>query len=156
MNKQSEPNFPDIQLGSLDELWFQVAGTVCNLTCEHCFISCSPQNHSFDFLTFAQVESALLESVERGVREYYFTGGEPFLNKELVRMLQRTLDFGPATVLTNGTVLKANGCSNWPRPKTSRNTALNSESPLTDQPLKSTIPSAAKEHSTERFKVFHF
>ncbi|MFY9255634.1 MAG: radical SAM protein [Fuerstiella sp.] len=107
MNKQSEPNFPDIQLGSLDELWFQVAGTVCNLTCEHCFISCSPQNHSFDFLTFAQVESALLESVERGVREYYFTGGEPFLNKELVRMLQRTLDFGPATVLTNGTVLKS-------------------------------------------------
>ena len=48
----------------------------------------------------------MLESVEHGVREYYFTGGEPFLNKELVRMLKRTLQFGPATVLTNGTVLK--------------------------------------------------
>ena len=42
---------PQIELRSLDELWFQVAGTVCNLTCHHCFISCSPQNHSFEFLS---------------------------------------------------------------------------------------------------------
>lgn len=97
---------PKIELRSLDELWFQVAGTVCNLTCNHCFISCSPQNHSFGFLSYEQVDAALLESVNHGVREYYFTGGEPFLNKQLVRMLQRTLNFGPATVLTNGTVLK--------------------------------------------------
>ncbi len=97
---------PHIELRSLDELWFQAAGTVCNLTCHHCFISCSPHNHSFEFLTFEQVETALVESVEHGVREYYFTGGEPFLNKDLVRMLKRTLNFGPATVLTNGTVLQ--------------------------------------------------
>ncbi len=98
---------PSIELRALDELWFQVAGTVCNLTCHHCFISCSPQNHSFEYLSFEEVERALQESVEFGVREYYFTGGEPFLNRELRRMLIRTLDFGPATVLTNGTVLKA-------------------------------------------------
>lgn len=97
---------PKIDLRSLDELWFQVAGTVCNLTCNHCFISCSPQNHSFEFLSYEQVDSALQESAQHGVREYYFTGGEPFLNKELLRMLKRTLEFGPATVLTNGTVLK--------------------------------------------------
>ena len=95
-----------IELRDLDELWFQVAGTVCNLTCHHCFISCSPQNHSFEFLSFDDVEKALLDSVEHGVREYYFTGGEPFLNTDLRRMLKRTLEFGPATVLTNGTVLK--------------------------------------------------
>jgi len=100
-------DIPKIELRSLDELWFQVAGTVCNLTCHHCFISCSPQNHNFEFLTLEQVESALLESVEYGVREYYFTGGEPFLNKQLLPMLKRTLEFGPVTVLTNGTVLKA-------------------------------------------------
>lgn len=98
---------PEIELRSLDELWFQVAGTVCNLTCQHCFISCSPHNHNFEFLTYQQVDETLRESVNFGVREYYFTGGEPFLNKELVRMLTRTLEFGPATVLTNGTVLKS-------------------------------------------------
>jgi sulfatase maturation enzyme AslB (radical SAM superfamily) len=107
MTLSVNPAAPSIELRALDELWFQVAGTVCNLTCHHCFISCSPQNHSFEFLSFDDVEQALQDSVEHGVREYYFTGGEPFLNKELRRMLIRTLDFGPVTVLTNGTVLKA-------------------------------------------------
>ncbi len=106
MSHSDVASVPEIELRSLDELWFQVAGTVCNLTCNHCFISCSPQNHSFQFLSYEQVDAALQESVAHGVREYYFTGGEPFLNKDLVRMLKRTLEFGPATVLTNGTVLK--------------------------------------------------
>lgn len=97
---------PMVELGSLDELWFQVAGTRCNLTCTHCFISCSPHNDSFGFLLFEDVERRLLESAEWGVKEFYFTGGEPFLNPQLVPMLERTLDFGPVTVLTNGTVLK--------------------------------------------------
>jgi len=102
----AEPDTPQIELRSLDELWFQVAGTVCNLTCHHCFISCSPHNHNFEFLNFDTVNSALEDSVRHGVREYYFTGGEPFLNPELRRMLRRALEFGPSTVLTNGTVLK--------------------------------------------------
>ena len=41
-----------------------------------------------------------------GVKEYYFTGGEPFLNREMVPILVETLRFGPATVLTNGTVFQ--------------------------------------------------
>ena len=98
---------PIVELGSLDELWFQVAGTRCNLTCTHCFISCSPHNDSFGFLSLSDVERRLLESVEWGVKEYYFTGGEPFLNPDMVAILERTLEFGPATVLTNGTVLKS-------------------------------------------------
>lgn len=95
-----------VALNGLDELWFQVAGTRCNLACEHCFISCSPHNDSFGFLSLQAVEQVLEESVAWGVREYYFTGGEPFLNPDLVEMLERTLCHGPATVLTNATVLK--------------------------------------------------
>ncbi|MCG6154221.1 radical SAM protein [Rubinisphaera margarita] len=97
---------PHVALDSLDVLWFQVAGTICNLTCRHCFISCSPTNKTFGFLALETVENALKESVSYGVKEYYFTGGEPFLNPALVPMLERTLQFGPVTVLTNGTVLK--------------------------------------------------
>jgi MoaA/NifB/PqqE/SkfB family radical SAM enzyme len=98
---------PTIELSHLDELWFQVAGTRCNLTCCHCFISCSPHNHNFGFLSLADVESRLKESVPLGVREYYFTGGEPFLNPDMVAILATTLQYGPATVLTNATVLKS-------------------------------------------------
>ena len=52
------------------------------------------------------VRKYLVESVDLGVKEYYFTGGEPFLNPEMVPILIDTLDYGPATVLTNGTVLR--------------------------------------------------
>ena len=96
---------PSIPLTALDQLWFQVSGTVCNLRCAHCFISCSPENHSFWFLTRGQVRDALDESVRMGVKEYYFTGGEPFMHREMVDILEDTLELGPATVLTNATLL---------------------------------------------------
>ena len=93
-------------LTAIDDLWFQVAGTRCNLTCNHCFISCSPQNDQFGFLTREQVQTRLKEAAALGVKEFYFTGGEPFLNPEMTDILIDTLQYGPATVLTNGTVLK--------------------------------------------------
>lgn len=97
---------PLVPLSHLDQLWFQVAGTLCNLTCHHCFISCSPKNDAFGFLTCDEVKRRLEASVGLGVKEYYFTGGEPFLNREMVPILVETLRYGPATVLTNGTVLR--------------------------------------------------
>ena len=98
---------PLVEPSHLDQLWFQVGGTLCNLACRHCFISCSPHNDSFRFLTLADVRVRLEESAALGVKEYYFTGGEPFLNPQLVEILIATLQYGPATVLTNATVLKA-------------------------------------------------
>jgi AdoMet-dependent heme synthase len=97
---------PLVPLAHLDELWFQVSGTVCNLTCRHCFISCSPHNHAFGFLDLDTIRRTLDESVALGVKEYYFTGGEPFLHRDMVAILELTLRYGPATVLTNGTVFK--------------------------------------------------
>jgi molybdenum cofactor biosynthesis enzyme MoaA len=97
---------PLVPLRHLDHLWFQVAGTLCNLTCHHCFISCSPTNREFGFLSLEQVGDFLEQSVALGTKEYYFTGGEPFLNPQMVAILRKTLQYGPATVLTNGTVLK--------------------------------------------------
>jgi MoaA/NifB/PqqE/SkfB family radical SAM enzyme len=97
---------PSVRLAHLDDLWFQVGGTVCNLECRHCFISCHPQNHTFGFMDLETVRRFLEESVRLGVKEYYFTGGEPFLNRDMVPILELTLRYGPATVLTNGTVFK--------------------------------------------------
>jgi molybdenum cofactor biosynthesis enzyme MoaA len=98
-------NAPRIALQQLDSLWFQVTGTLCNLACTHCFISCSPGNRSFGFLSYEQVAAALEESKSLGVKDYYFTGGEPFMHPRLLDMLEATLEVGPATVLTNGTLL---------------------------------------------------
>jgi len=99
------PGVPEVPLRALDQLWFQVSGTICNLRCNHCFISCSPENHSFWFLSRADVAEQLTHSARLGVKEYYFTGGEPFMNRDMLGILEDTLALGPATVLTNGTLL---------------------------------------------------
>src|SRR5215468_1097581 len=98
---------PAIYLDHLDVLWFQVAGTLCNLRCNHCFISCSRENHMLGLMSFDQVFPYLEEAVQLGVKEFYFTGGEPFINPDLPRILEATLQIGPATVLTNATLFSA-------------------------------------------------
>jgi len=102
---------PRVALGSLDTLWFQVAGTVCNLACTHCFVSSSPTNRTHEMMSLEQVQAALDEAVGLGVREYYFTGGEAFLNPEMEGILEATLRVGPASVLTNGLLLDPDRCA---------------------------------------------
>ena len=96
---------------ALDTLWLQVAGTICNIACTHCFISCAPKNHAHEMMSLADVEARLAEAKVLGVKEYYFTGGEPFLNRDLLPILARTLEQGPATVLTNGMLLRREVCA---------------------------------------------
>src|SRR6476659_7042707 len=100
------PTSPRVELRSLDTLWFQVGGTLCNLACTHCFVSCSPTNHTHELMTLAEVLPYLEEGAALGVKEYYFTGGEPFLNPDLEAILGLvTRQYGPATVLTSGLLL---------------------------------------------------
>ncbi|MFQ5877901.1 MAG: radical SAM protein [Acidobacteriota bacterium] len=101
---------PLVPMLHLDTLWFQVSGTICNLRCTHCFISCAPDNHSHGMMSLQEVRRFLDEATRLGVREYYFTGGEPFMNREFLRILEETLDVGPATVLTNGLFLDPRRC----------------------------------------------
>ena len=98
--------FPSAPLLALDTLWFQVAGTLCNLACTHCFISCSPTNHTHEMMSLADVKRYLAEAESLGVKEYYFTGGEPFMNSEIYAMLEAALALGPVSVLTNGLLIR--------------------------------------------------
>jgi molybdenum cofactor biosynthesis enzyme MoaA len=101
----SAARFPEVPSLSLDTLWFQVAGTLCNLACTHCFVSCSPTNHAHEMMTRAEVRVFLDEARALGVREYYFTGGEPFMNPEMLGIAADALAQGPVTILTNGLLL---------------------------------------------------
>ena len=96
---------PSVPALALDTVWFQVAGTLCNLRCRHCFISCGPANRSHDYMTRDSVLAHLRDAEELGVRDVYFTGGEPFLHRELAGILEETLRVAPASVLTNATLV---------------------------------------------------
>jgi AdoMet-dependent heme synthase len=99
-------SYPESPLLALDTLWLQVAGTLCNLQCTHCFISCSPGNTAHGMMTLAQVQAHLDDAAALGVREYYLTGGEPFLNREVFEMIEAALRQGPVSVLTNGVLIR--------------------------------------------------
>lgn len=96
---------PLLALQHLETLWLQVTGTLCNLTCRHCFITCGPNNHSHPFMTVAQVGQALEDASALGTREYYFTGGEPFMHPEILTLIDMALARGPLTILTNGVLI---------------------------------------------------
>ena len=92
-----------VALGSLDTLWFNT-GTLCNLTCQHCYIESSPKNDRLVYLTAAEVAEYLDEIEAGGLATSLigFTGGEPFMNPELAAMLEDVLSRGfRALVLTN-------------------------------------------------------
>ncbi|RAL20025.1 radical SAM protein [Lujinxingia litoralis] len=96
---------PELALSHLDTLWLQVTGTLCNLACRHCFISCGPKNESHPFMALDEVRRAVETGAAMGVKEYYFTGGEPFMHPEIREMIALTLEHGPLSVLTNGVLI---------------------------------------------------
>ncbi len=92
-----------VGLNRLHTLWFNT-GTLCNLTCRNCYIESSPTNDRLVYLTVADVERFLDEIAMRDLptEEIGFTGGEPFLNAEIIAMLTLCLERGfRVLVLTN-------------------------------------------------------
>ncbi|MFQ5329275.1 MAG: methyltransferase domain-containing protein [Thermodesulfobacteriota bacterium] len=98
-------NIPQVPLIDLTTLWFQVSGTLCNLECEHCFIGCGPKVTNHNMMSRDMVRGYLEEAKGYGVGEFYLTGGEPFLNKELPGIIEDILALGDVTVLTNATLI---------------------------------------------------
>lgn len=97
--------FPSQPFHHLDALWVQVAGTLCNLACTHCFVTCGPHEERHVMMARAEVRARVAEALGLGVKEIYLTGGEPFLHPEIEAIVEDTLALAPVTVLTNGTLL---------------------------------------------------
>ncbi len=96
---------PRAEFQRLETLWFQITGTLCNLRCTHCFISCAPDNHTLEIMKTEEVLRYLDQARELGVKEIYYTGGEPFIHKNFFQILEYTLRFFPASILTNGLLI---------------------------------------------------
>lgn len=90
-----------IEPHTLSELWFHT-GTACNLACPFCLEGSKPGDRRIGRVTFADVRPFLEEAAALGVRQLSFTGGEPFIVKDLVRILDHALAIAPVLVLTNG------------------------------------------------------
>ncbi len=88
---------------SLKTLWFNT-GTLCNLACRGCYIESSPRNDRLAYLTAGEVRKFIAEAAHdhAELEEIGFTGGEPFMNPDIIAMLMDALGAGyRALVLTN-------------------------------------------------------
>ncbi len=92
-----------VALKGLETVWFNT-GTLCNLTCRNCYIESSPRNDRLAYLTRAEV-AAYLDEIQRDslpTQLIGFTGGEPFMNPDIIGMLDDGLSRGfQCLVLTN-------------------------------------------------------
>ncbi len=92
-----------VELKALRTLWINT-GTLCNLTCESCYIGSSPRNDRLAYIDIQDVRS-YLDEIERDAlptREIGFTGGEPFMNPGLIDIMSLCLERGfRVLVLTN-------------------------------------------------------
>ncbi len=92
-----------VALTNPETIWFNT-GTLCNITCANCYIESSPTNDALVYLTRADVEPYLdeIKTLQWPVREIAFTGGEPFMNPEIIGMMEAALERGfEVLVLTN-------------------------------------------------------
>ena len=89
----------------LSALWIQITGTWCNLECTHCLNSSGPKEPWLKPISPEVARAAIREGDRLGVKEIYFTGGEPFLHGEILELLAYALAVAPTTVLTNGTLI---------------------------------------------------
>ncbi len=91
-----------IQPHGLRELWFHT-GTACNLACPFCLEGSKPGDNRLNRIVLADVQPFVEEALELGVERFSFTGGEPFIVKDIINILRHCLEFRPCLVLTNGT-----------------------------------------------------
>ncbi|MFK7764087.1 MAG: radical SAM protein [Roseobacter sp.] len=92
-----------VALNNPKTLWFNT-GTLCNIECINCYIESSPTNDALVYITSQEVSDYLdqLEDRQWHVDEIAFTGGEPFMNPQMIEMAEAALDRGyEVLILTN-------------------------------------------------------
>lgn len=92
-----------VALTNPQTLWFNT-GTLCNIECVNCYIASSPTNDALVYITADEVRDYLdqIETRQWPVREIAFTGGEPFMNPQMIDMTRAALERGyDVLILTN-------------------------------------------------------
>ncbi|MCB1648605.1 MAG: radical SAM protein [Pseudomonadales bacterium] len=91
-----------IETPALKELWIHT-GSACNLACPFCLEGSSPGDTRIPLVKLDEITPFLHEAVELGVQQFSFTGGEPFVNRDFVKILSAASALRPCFVLSNGT-----------------------------------------------------
>ncbi len=87
----------------LKTLWFN-SGSLCNIECANCYIKSSPTADHFVYLAPEDMAPYLdeIDTLGRARIEIAFTGGEPYMNPDMIQLSEMALERGhELLVLTN-------------------------------------------------------
>jgi sulfatase maturation enzyme AslB (radical SAM superfamily) len=91
-----------VKAAALRELWFHT-GTACNLECPFCLEDSKPGDTRLERVTLTDLAPYFDAGVALGIERFAFTGGEPLIVKDIVKILTYALERKPCLLLTNGT-----------------------------------------------------
>ncbi|MEO6665941.1 MAG: radical SAM protein, partial [Nitrospiria bacterium] len=85
----------------LSELWLHTNNS-CNLACSHCLVSSGPDGDRG--LSTSTLLRLIADARVLGARRFFFTGGEPFLRKDILSLIDAALEDLKAelAILSNG------------------------------------------------------
>lgn len=85
----------EVSLNKLETLWINT-GTLCNIECKNCYINSSPTNDQLVYFSLADALALYdeIEHLQTGTVEIGFTGGEPFMNPQILEMIKAALERG--------------------------------------------------------------
>lgn len=89
----------DNQIDLFSKLWIYTNYN-CNLSCSYCVAKSTPRTPDLA-ISKEIVERIVDEATELGFQEIFFTGGEPFIHKDIFNMLAYASKRIKTTVLTN-------------------------------------------------------
>ena len=90
----------------LSFLWLELTNR-CNLQCTHCYAESGPGTSQQDTMSGSDYERLICEASDIGCRQLQFIGGEPTMNRDLPRLVQKAARTGYdfIEVFTNLTLL---------------------------------------------------
>ena len=91
-----------VSFNRLHELWIHT-GTACNLECPFCLEGSRPGDTRLERIKLNEIKPYLDEAVTLSVNRFCFTGGEPLIVKDIVKILEYALALKPCLILSNGT-----------------------------------------------------
>lgn len=122
----------------LREFWFHTNNS-CNLTCTHCLVESHPGGDPG--LTAAQLKSIIDQVADLGVYRFYFTGGEPFVRKDIFDLIEYVTREKKAEliILTNATLFRGErleGLKRQDRKRLKLQVSLDGSTPEINDPIR--------------------
>ncbi len=127
-----------LKTSGLNEFWIHTNNS-CNLECTHCLFESSPSGDAG--MQTEDIKKVMDESCRLGVFRFYFTGGEPFVRKDIFDLIKYATEEkgNELIVLTNATLFgngKRAGLRGLDRNKVKLQVSLDGSIPDINDPIR--------------------